>query len=159
MANAAHDVTRGARSASLVDLIGNTPLVRLRRFERAHPSVELYAKAEWQNPGGSVKDRAAARIIAEAERSGRLAHGEIILDATSGNTGIALAMIAAARGHRVNLCVPANVTDERKRMLGVYGADVVFTDPLEGTDGAIRAARRLDAEAPGTYFYADQYNN
>jgi S-sulfo-L-cysteine synthase (O-acetyl-L-serine-dependent) len=159
MANAVHDLKSAATSASLVELIGKTPLVRLRRFERANPAVELYAKAEWQNPGGSVKDRAAARIIGEAERTGRLSGGAIILDATSGNTGIALAMIAAARGYRLRLCVPANVSEERKRMLEVYGADVVFTDPLEGTDGAIREARRLNASSPGTYFYADQYNN
>jgi S-sulfo-L-cysteine synthase (O-acetyl-L-serine-dependent) len=159
MANAAPDLRSGPTPPSLVELIGNTPLVRLRRFERATPGVEIYAKAEWQNPGGSVKDRAAARIVAEAERDGRLDRGEIILDATSGNTGIALAMIAAARGYRLRLCVPANVTEERKRMLAAYGADVVFTDPLEGTDGAIREARRLHAASPGTYFYADQYNN
>lgn len=144
---------------SVLSLIGNTPLLRLHRFERETPGVELYVKAEWQNPGGSVKDRAARRIIADAERSGRLRPGSIILDATSGNTGIALAMIAAARGYRLRLCVPSNVTPERKRMLRVYGADVVFTDPLEGTDGAIREARSLYDAAPDLYFYADQYNN
>jgi cysteine synthase B len=139
-------------------LVGNTPLLRLRRFEVV-PGVELYAKAEWQNPSGSVKARAAARIIEEGERSGALDRGRIILDATSGNTGIAYAMLAAAAGYRLRLCVPDNVTVERKRMLRAYGAEVIFTDPLEGSDGAITAARRLYAGDPDRYFYADQYNN
>ncbi len=140
-------------------LVGNTPLLRLRRFERDTPGVELYAKAEWQNPSGSVKARAAARIIEEGERTGRLHGGKTILDATSGNTGIAYAMLAAASGYRLKLCVPGNVTLERKRMLRAYGAQVVFTDPLEGSDGAITEARRLFAADPEQYFYADQYNN
>jgi cysteine synthase B len=148
-----------SRTRSLLELIGNTPLLRLRRFERSTPGVALYAKAEWHNPGGSVKDRAAARMILEGERSGALRPGLTILDATSGNTGIAYAMIGAARGHRVKLCVPGNVTPERLRMLRAYGADIVVTDPLEGSDGAIREARRLHAESPGAYFYPDQYNN
>jgi cysteine synthase B len=121
--------------------------------------VELYAKAEWQNPGGSVKDRTAARILADAERRGELGGGKIILDATSGNTGIAYAMIAAARGWRVTLCVPENVTPERKRILKAYGATLVFTNPLEGSDGAIREARRMFRAEPDRYYYADQYNN
>jgi cysteine synthase B len=145
--------------ASVLALIGNTPLVRLRSFERAAPAVELYAKAEWQNPGGSVKDRPAARMIAEGERTGALTHDKIILDATSGNTGIAYAMIGAACGYRVRLCLPENVTPERKRILRAYGADLVFTSPLEGSDGAIREARRIYAGAPDLYFYPDQYNN
>jgi cysteine synthase B len=140
-------------------LVGNTPLLRLRRFERETPGVELYAKAEWQNPSGSVKARAAARIIEEGERSGRLHPGRTILDSTSGNTGIAYAMLAAAGGYRLKLCVPGNVTPERKRMLRAYGAEVIFTDPLEGSDGAITMARRLYAADPEQYFYADQYNN
>jgi cysteine synthase B len=144
---------------SLLDTIGRTPLLRLRRLGAASPNVEIYAKAEFQNPGGSVKDRAAAAIIREAEQSGRLHPGSIILDATSGNTGIAYAMIAAARGYRLKLCVPGNVTPERVRTLRAYGADLVITDPMETTDGAIREARRLHAEEPGRYFYADQYNN
>jgi cysteine synthase B len=143
----------------IADLVGNTPLLRLRRFEAATPGVELYAKAEWQNPSGSVKARTAARIIEEGERSGALDRGRIILDATSGNTGIAYAMLAAASGYRLRLCVPDNVTVERKRMLRAHGADVIFTDPLEGSDGAITEARRLFASDPDTYFYADQYNN
>jgi S-sulfo-L-cysteine synthase (O-acetyl-L-serine-dependent) len=141
------------------ELVGNTPLLRLRRFEAETPGVELYAKAEWQNPSGSVKARAAARIIDEGKRSGALDRGKIILDATSGNTGIAYAMLAAASGYRLRLCVPDNVTLERKRMLRAYGAEVIFTDALEGSDGAITEARRLFASDPDTYFYADQYNN
>ena len=144
---------------SVVDLIGHTPLLRLRKFERACPGVEVYAKAEWQNPGGSVKDRPAARMIAEGERKGTLTPDKVILDATSGNTGIAYAMIGAARGYRVRLCVPSNVTPERKQILGTYGAELIYTDPMDGSDGAIREARRLYAEAPDRYFYPDQYNN
>ena len=144
---------------SVVDLIGHTPLLRLRTFERDCPGVEVYAKAEWQNPGGSVKDRPAARMIAEGERKGTLTPDKVILDATSGNTGIAYAMIGAARGYRVRLCVPSNVTPERKQILGTYGAELIYTDPMDGSDGAIREARRLYAEAPDRYFYPDQYNN
>jgi len=141
-------------------LIGNTPLLRLSRFEQEVPAgVSLYAKAEWLNPGGSVKDRAAARMILEGERSGRLTRDKVILDATSGNTGIAYAMIGAARGYSVRLCIPANVTPERKRILRAYGADLVFTNPLEGSDGAIREVRRLYDEQPDMYYYPDQYNN
>jgi cysteine synthase B len=152
--------TTVATADSVVDLIGNTPLVRLRRFESEVPAgVELYAKAEWTNPGGSVKDRAALRMILEGERAGCLQPGRTILDATSGNTGIAYAMIGAARGYRVRLCVPENVTPERKRVLRVYGAEIVFTNPLEGSDGAIREVRRLYAADPERYFYPDQYNN
>jgi len=144
---------------SIVDLIGNTPLIRLPRFEAGLRNVELYAKAEWKNPGGSVKDRPAARMIADGERSGALTRDRIILDATSGNTGIAYAMIGAARGYRVRLCVPENVTPERKRILHAYGAEIVFTDPMEGSDGAIIRARAMYAAEPGVYFYPDQYNN
>ncbi len=144
---------------SVIDLIGNTPLLRLSSFERGLGNVELYAKAEWRNPGGSVKDRPAARMILDAERSGALTRDKILIDATSGNTGIAYAMIGAARGYRVRLCVPENVTPERKRILKAFGAEVVFTDPMEGSDGAIVTARRMVAENPGLYFYPDQYNN
>jgi cysteine synthase B len=142
-------------------MIGRTPLVRLHKFEREVPAgVELYAKAEWQNPGGSVKDRAAARMILEGEASGKLTPGRTILDATSGNTGIAYAMVGAARGYPVKLCVPANASPERKLMLRALGAELVLTDPLEGgTDGAILQARRMYAENPDRYFYPDQYNN
>jgi cysteine synthase B len=144
---------------SLLDTIGRTPLLRLTRLASATPGVEIYAKAEFQNPGGSVKDRAASSIIRDAERTGRLRPGATILDATSGNTGIAYAMIAAARGYKLKLFVPGNVTAERLRTLRAYGADVVVTNPMEGTDGAIREARRVHAAAPDEFFYADQYNN
>jgi len=140
-------------------MIGRTPLVRLHRFERETPGVELYAKAEWQNPGGSVKDRAAARMILEGEASGALTLGKTILDATSGNTGIAYAMVGAARGYKVKLCLPENASPERKLILRALGAELVLTSPLESTDGAIREARRLSASEPDRYFYPDQYNN
>jgi cysteine synthase B len=144
---------------SVVDLIGNTPLVRLRSFEEGLDNVELYAKLEGKNPGGSVKDRPASRMIREGEQSGALREGKTILDATSGNTGIAYAMIAASRRIPVRLCIPENVTPERKRILRAYGADLVLTNPLEGSDGAIRKARELYAADPDRYFYPDQYNN
>jgi cysteine synthase B len=145
--------------SSVLDMIGRTPLVRLHRFERETPGVELYAKAEWQNPGGSVKDRAAARMILDGESSGKLTPGRTILDATSGNTGIAYAMVGAARGYQVRLCMPENASPERKMILRALGADLVFTNPLESTDGAIREARRMYAADPERYFYPDQYNN
>ncbi len=152
-------ISQEAALSSLLAQIGNTPLLRLERIARQCPGVELYAKAEWFNPGGSVKDRAALNMILEGERSGQLTPGKIILDSTSGNTGIAYAMIGAARGYRVRLCVPANVSPERKRILRAYGADVVFTPAGEGSDGAIRAVQALFAENPARYFYPDQYNN
>ena len=139
--------------------IGNTPLVRLARVGASVPGVELYGKAEWLNPGGSVKDRPALAMILDGERSGRLTRARTILDSTSGNTGIAFAMIGASRGYRVTLCLPANANEERKRILGIYGAELVLTDPAEGSDGAIRVARELYAASPDEYFYADQYNN
>ena len=152
-------VDRGAGS-TVLDMIGRTPLVRLQLFEREVPAgVELYAKGEWQNPGGSVKDRAAARMILEGEASGKLTPGKTILDATSGNTGIAYAMVGAARGYKVQLCLPDNASPERKLILRALGAELVFTNPLEGTDGAIREARRRFAAEPDKYFYPDQYNN
>ena len=140
-------------------MIGRTPLVRLHQFERETPGVELYAKAEWQNPGGSVKDRAAARMILDGEATGRLTPGRTMIDATSGNTGIAYAMVGAARGYRVMLCLPENASPERKMILRALGAELVLTNPLEGTDGAIREARRMFAEDPERFFYPDQYNN
>jgi cysteine synthase B len=145
-----------ARVAPVLDLIGHTPLARLEPLETN--GSEIYAKLEWQNPGGSVKDRAAARMIAEGEKSGALQPGGTILDATSGNTGIAYAMLGAALGYRVRLCVPANVTPERLRMLRAFGAEVVPTDPMDGSDGAIREARAIHAREP-RLFYPDQYNN
>jgi len=148
-----------APGSSVLDMIGRTPLVRLHQFERQTPGVELYAKAEWQNPGGSVKDRAAARMILDGEATGRLTADRTILDATSGNTGIAYAMVGAARGYKVKLCMPENASPERKLILRALGAELVLTNPLESTDGAIREARRLYAEEPDRYFYPDQYNN
>jgi cysteine synthase B len=151
--------TLPAAGVSVLDLIGRTPLIRLRLLEKECPGVEICAKVEGQNPGGSVKDRAAARMLAEGEKSGALRPGLTILDATSGNTGIAYAMIGAARGYKVKLCVPANASPERKLILKAFGAELLLTDPLESTDGAIREARRLKAEEPDRYFYPDQYNN
>jgi cysteine synthase B len=146
-------------ASSVLDLIGRTPIVRLRRFERETPGVELYAKAEWQNPGGSVKDRAAYRMILDGETSGRLRPGLTIVDATSGNTGIAYAMVGAAKGYAVKLCLPANASPERKLILRAFGVELVLTDPLEGTDGAIREVRRMVAADEDRYFYPDQYSN
>jgi S-sulfo-L-cysteine synthase (O-acetyl-L-serine-dependent) len=142
-----------------LELIGNTPLLRLERLTRDLPGIQLLGKAEWYNPGGSVKDRAASHIVAQARASGRFGPGKILLDSTSGNTGIAYAMIAAAQGFPVTLCMPENVSVERKRILHAYGASIIYTDPADGSDGAIRAARELYAQDPGKYFYADQYSN
>jgi cysteine synthase B len=153
------EALRLSSGARVLDAIGDTPLLRLSRIERDVPGVELYAKAEWLNPGGSVKDRPAKRMICEALAAGHLTAERRILDATSGNTGIAYAMIGAALGYGVTLCVPANITPERKRVLKAYGPELIFTDALEGSDGAIREARRRFAETPDRYFYADQYNN
>jgi cysteine synthase B len=142
-----------------LDRIGNTPLLLLERVASNRPGVTLLGKAEWMNPGGSVKDRAARSIITEAQRSGALIPGKILLDSTSGNTGIAYAMLGAALGFPVTLCMPENVSIERKRILSAYGANIIYTDPAEGSDGAIRVARELYAGRPDLYFYADQYSN
>jgi cysteine synthase B len=150
---------REVGAPTLVERIGNTPLLRLPRFPGISRQVEIFAKAEWYNPGGSVKDRAALSMIREGERSGALSRGKTIIDATSGNTGIAYAMIGAALGYRVRLAVPANASSERKRILFAYGADVVYTDPLEGTDGAQVYVKKLVAENPDEFFYPDQYSN
>jgi cysteine synthase B len=144
----------------LESMIGNTPLVAFQRITAHLPAdVQIYAKAEWTNPGGSVKDRAALNIIRTAEQQGKLRPGMTLVDSTSGNTGIAYAMLGAARGIKVKLFLPSNVSPERIAILKAYGVDLVFTDPLEGSDGAIRAVRELVAREPGAYFYADQYNN
>ena len=137
--------------------IGNTPLVRLEAFET--PGVEIHAKLEFHNAGGSVKDRAALAMVEDGQRRGLLGAGQVLLDATSGNTGISYAMLGAARGFLVKLCVPANVTRERRQMLQSYGADLVLTDPMDGSDGAIEEARRIYAGDPTRYFYPDQYSN
>jgi cysteine synthase B len=139
--------------------IGNTPLLRLERITRDLPGIQILGKAEWLNPGGSVKDRAASNIVATARARGKFAPGQALLDSTSGNTGIAYAMIGAAEGFPVTLCMPENVSIERKRILHAYGATIIYTDPNDGSDGAIRVARDLFAKQPSRYFYADQYSN
>ncbi len=144
----------------LLQRIGNTPLLRLRRVTRGLPEgVEVCVKAEWFNPGGSVKDRPVLWMIEDAERAGLLTPDKVLLDSTSGNAGIAYAMIGAAKGYRVKLAMPANASEERKRMIRAYGAELVFSDPLEGSDGAILLARRIQEEDPDRYFKPDQYNN
>lgn len=149
-----------AAGTSLLDRIGNTPLLRLERVTRGLPrAVEVYVKAEWFNPGGSVKDRPVLRMLADAERDGRLRPGVTILDSTSGNAGIAYAMIGAVKGYAVELVIPASASEERKRIIAAYGARVVLSDPLEGSDGAILRAREIHARAPERYFKPDQYNN
>lgn len=143
----------------VLSLVGNTPLLRIKRIGAEFPGVEFYAKAEWANPGGSVKDRPALNIILEAERAGLMSKEKVLVDSTSGNTGIAYAMVCAARGYRAKLFMPRNVSVERKRILNAYGAQIVFTSPMEGSDGAIRQVRKVVAENPGAYFYANQYDN
>jgi cysteine synthase B len=153
-------VALGAKlGQSVLERIGNTPLLHIERVGREFSGVEFYAKAEWYNPGGSVKDRPALSMIREGERSGALRPGKILLDATSGNTGIAYAMIGAALGYGVKLCLPASASPERKRILKAYGAELVITPGDEGTDGAIRKVREIFAAAPESYFYPDQYSN
>jgi cysteine synthase B len=144
---------------TLAERIGNTPLLRLDALTRDLPGIALLGKAEWYNPGGSVKDRAAANIVAEARRSGKLKPGKGLLDSTSGNTGIAYAMLGAAEGFPVTLCMPENVSRERKQILQGYGANIIYTDPADGSDGAIRMVRELASKDPDKYFYADQYSN
>jgi S-sulfo-L-cysteine synthase (O-acetyl-L-serine-dependent) len=141
------------------DLVGNTPLLELSSLSREVPEVTILGKAEWYNPGGSVKDRPALWMIRDGEKSGALTPSKTLLDATSGNTGIAYAWIGASLGYKVKLCMPKNASEERKKILHSYGVEVVLTDPSEGSDGAIREARRLYAEDPEKYFYPDQYKN
>lgn len=143
----------------MLDLIGNTSLIRLARIRPHSPDVEIYAKAEWENPGGSVKDRPALNIIREAEAAGLMTAGKTLIDSTSGNTGIAYAMIGAAKNYHIKLCMPSNVSSERKRILNAYGAEIVYTDPMEGSDGAIRRVRDMVQGDSGKYFYANQYDN
>ena len=147
------------RASSVIDLIGNTPLVGFRRIAREVEPVQIFAKAEWANPGGSVKDRAALSMILDGERRGVLTKDKTIIDATSGNTGIAYAVIAAERGYKLKLALPANASAERKQTLIACGVDLVLTDPHEGTDGAQKYVKELVAKEPLKYFYPDQYNN
>ena len=143
----------------LLATIGNTPLLRLERIPKEWAGIEIFSKAEYFNPGGSVKDRAAAGMVLDGERSGKLNHNRTILDSTSGNTGIAYAMIGANRGYKVKLVLPGNASPERQRILKAYGAEAVFSDAAEGSDGAIRMVRQIYMEDPDLYFYPDQYNN
>ncbi len=159
-------VPAGKLGTALLDRVGNTPLIRLDRLTEDLPGIQILGKAEWANPGGSVKDRAASAIVADAQRKGQLGPGsaggkdqKTLLDATSGNTGIAYAMLGSAQGFPVTLCMPSNVSPERKHILAAYGAEIVYTNPGEGSDGAIRMARKLAAEHPDRYFYANQYGN
>ena len=145
---------------SILNKIGNTPLIKIKKLTKdISQAVSIYAKAEWFNPGGSIKDRAALSMIMEGEKNGLLNHNKIILDATSGNTGIAYALIAAVKGYKVKLVLPANASEERKKILNAYGAEIVLTDPLEGTDGAQRTAKEIYQMNREEYFYPDQYNN
>lgn len=159
MFNTLSTVERLAVRADLFDLVGDTPLISLRRIFSDRPGVEVYAKAEWFNPSGSVKDRPAREIILSAEQTGDLREGVTLLDATSGNMGIAYATLCAARGYRAELTIPANASPERLAILRALGAELILTDPMDGTDGAQREARRRYAADPDRYFYADQYNN
>jgi len=161
--NVVHSATGMASSAApetdILAHIGNTPLLRLKRITEDLPGIEIYGKAEYFNPGGSVKDRPALNMILDGERTGKLKPGATILDSTSGNTGIAYAMIAAARGYKVKLCVPANASMERKRILQAYGAEIVFTNPGDGSDGAMRKVQEIYRADPDAYFYPNQYDN
>jgi cysteine synthase B len=151
--------TSRSQAEPLLATVGNTPLLRLEKIPLEFPGVEILAKAEYFNPGGSVKDRAALNMILDGERSGRLNPNRVILDATSGNTGIAYAMIAANRRYHVKLCLPGNASIERQRILRAYGAEMIFSDAAEGSDGAIRLCRKIYLADPDRYFYPDQYNN
>jgi len=160
MANAL-PIPRLARTEAepLLATIGNTPLLRLEKIQAEFPGIEIFGKAEYFNPGGSVKDRAALNMVLDGERSGKLNHSRTILDSTSGNTGIAYAMIGANLGYKVRLVLPGNASGERKRILKAYGAETLYSDPNEGSDGAIRMVREIYMEDPDLYFYPDQYNN
>ena len=155
-------MTRHARSrrlASIVEAVGNTPMLRLDGIAPHAPSVEIYLKLEFANPGGSVKDRPALRMVQDAMKDGRLTNDKILIDSTSGNTGVAYSLMGAALGFRVHLVMPKNVTKARKDITKAFGTELVFSDPMEGSDGAIRLVRKLVAENPEKYFYPDQYSN
>lgn len=145
--------------SNLLSLIGKTPLIHLPTLTADMPGIEIYGKAEYFNPGGSVKDRPAMNMIRDGECSGKLDKTKTLIDATSGNTGIAYAMICAAKGYKAKICLPGNASHERKRILQAYGAEIVYTDPAEGSDGSTRKCREIVAQDPGRYFYPDQYNN
>ena len=157
--NLGSSVDPGGAVGGILDLVGNTPLIQVHLFDKLYPGVEFYAKAEWFNPGGSVKDRPAKRMIEEAERTGELTTDKVILDSTSGNTGIGYALVAAAKGYRLTLVMPGNVSKERAETVRAYGAEIVFSDPTEGSDGAIVKAREMIAADPDRYYYPDQYGN
>jgi cysteine synthase B len=150
---------RSRRLGSIVDAVGNTPLLRLGRVARSAPSVEVYVKLEFANPGGSVKDRPALRMMLDAIKDGRLTQDRILIDSTSGNTGVAYSLVGAALGYRVQLVMPKNVTKARKDITQAFGTEIIFSDPMEGSDGAIRLVRKIVAENPEKYFYPDQYSN
>lgn len=153
-------LNRPVYNNSILEGVGNTPIIRLNSFCKTVSSdVDIYAKAEWFNPGGSVKDRAALSIIEDAEKSGKLTKDKIIIDSTSGNTGIAYSLIGAVKDYKVTLVMPSNVSEERKAIVRFYGSEIIYTDPLLGSDGAIVEVRRLVKENPDKYFYGDQYNN
>jgi S-sulfo-L-cysteine synthase (O-acetyl-L-serine-dependent) len=152
-------LTSARTIANVTELVGNTPLLRLRLFESEFPQAEVYAKAEWFNPGGSVKDRAALAMLRAGERSGELTRDRTVIDSTSGNTGIAYALMGSALGYRIKLVMPANVSGERKQLVAAYGAEIVYSDEMEGSDGAILLCRELIAADPERYFYPDQYSN
>jgi cysteine synthase B len=151
-------LARSQRAGSIIDLIGGTPLIRLRHLE-PRPAVEIWAKAEFCNPGGSVKDRAAAQMVKDGLASGQLTHEKILIDSTSGNTGVAYSLVGAALGIRVALVMPANVSAARKQITCAYGTELIFSSEMEGSDGAIRLVRQLVADNPERYFYPDQYSN
>jgi cysteine synthase B len=153
------NLSRAHRLESVVDAVGNTPLVRLNRLTRGVPDVEIWAKLEFANPGGSVKDRPALRMILDALADGRMTRDRILIDSTSGNTGVAYSLFGAALGLRVRLVIPSNVSKARKDIAKSFGTEIIYSDPMEGSDGAIRVARELVAKEPEKYFYPDQYSN
>ncbi len=152
-------LTRSRRLSSVLDAVGNTPLIRLERVAKSAPGVEVYVKLEFMNPGGSVKDRPAMRMMLDAIKDGRLTNDRILIDSTSGNTGVAYSLMGAALGYRVQLVMPSNVTKARKDITQAFGTELIYSDPLEGSDGAIRLVRKIVAENPDKYFYPDQYSN
>ena len=152
-------LTRSRRLSSVLDAVGNTPLIRLEKVAKSAPGVEVYVKLEFMNPGGSVKDRPALRMMTDAIKDGRLTHDKILIDSTSGNTGVAYSLMGAALGYRVQLVMPSNVTKARKDITQAFGTELISSDPMEGSDGAIRLVRKIVAENPDKYFYPDQYSN